>query len=75
MLLPQTDTSPKLTSIPCAKKKKNNNILNVANMLGLVHSVDIRELDGIQKYLNEFDAGLAIQTSFSSMLEVLADPS
>ena len=52
---------------------QNNNILNVANMLGLVHSVDIRELDGIQKYLNEFDAGLAIQTSFSSMLEVLAD--
>jgi len=66
----QTDTSPKLTSDLNAQ---NNNILNVANMLGLVHSVDIRELDGIQKYLNEFDAGLAIQTSFSSMLEVLAD--
>jgi len=66
----QTDTSPKLTS---ALNAQNNNIINVANMLGLVHSVDIRELDGIQKYLNEFDLGSAFPESFGSMLEVLAE--
>ena len=66
----QTDTSPKLTADLNAQ---NNNLLNVANMLGLVHSIDIRELDGIQKYLNEFDSGPLVPTSFSTMLEVLAD--
>ncbi len=66
----QTDTSPKLTTDLNAQ---NNNLLNVANMLGLVHSIDIRELDGIQKYLNEFDSGPLVPTSFSTMLEVLAD--
>ena len=66
----QTDSSPKLTADLNAQ---NNNITNVANMVGLVHSLDVRDFDGIQTYIAETDFGKAVPDSYTNMLELLAD--
>lgn len=65
----QTDNSPKLTADLNAQ---NNNITNVGNMVGNVHGLDVRDFDGVQKYISETDLGVAFPESFSSMLEYLA---
>lgn len=65
----QTDSTPRLTADLDAQQ---NNIINVGNMVGNVHGLDVRRFDGVEKYIDEFDMGLAVPTSFSSMLEFLA---
>ena len=45
---------PKLILIPkltATLNAQTNDITNVGNMTGLVHNPDIREFDGLQKYL------------------------
>ena len=64
----QTDAEPKLTATLNAQ---TNNIINVGNMTGLVHGIDIRDLDGVQEYLT-VDMGLAVPTAFTSTLEYIA---
>ena len=64
----QTDTDPKLTATLNAQ---TNDITNVGNMTGLVHNLDIREFDGLQKYLT-LEMGEATPSQFTSTLEYLA---
>ena len=65
----QTDNEPKLTATLNAQ---TNDIINVGNMTGNVHNLDVREFDGIQRYLNQLDMGDALPAVFSSTLEYLA---
>lgn len=65
----QTDTSPKLTADLNAQ---SNDLLNVGNMVGNVHNIDVREFDGIQNFINQLDLGVAFPESFSNVLEYLA---
>ncbi len=65
----QTDTSPKLTADLDAQ---TNNISNVGNMTGLVHNIDIREMDGIQDFINGIDLGEVFPESFDNILQYLA---
>ena len=64
----QTDTDPKLTATLNAQ---TNDIINVGNMTGNVHSLDIRTFDGLQQYLT-LNMGEAVPTMFTSTLEYLA---
>ena len=64
----QTETDPKLTATLNAQ---TNNIINVGNMTGLVHGLDIRKFDGVQQYLT-LEMGEAVPTTFTSTLEYLA---
>jgi len=64
----QTDTDPKLTATLNAQ---TNNIINVGNMTGNVHDLDIRTFDGLQQYLT-LNMGEAVPTVFTSTLEYLA---
>ena len=64
----QTETDPKLTATLNAQ---TNNIINVGNMTGLVHGLDIRNFDGVQQYLT-LEMGEAVPTVFTSTLEYLA---
>ena len=64
----QTDTDPKLTATLNAQ---TNDITNVGNMTGLVHNLDIRKFDGLQKYLT-LEMGEATPLQFTSTLEYLA---
>ena len=64
----QTDTDPKLTATLNAQ---TNNIINVGNMTGNVHGLDIRTFDGLQQYLT-LNMGEAVPTVFTSTLEYLA---
>lgn len=64
----QTETDPKLTATLNAQ---TNNIINVGNMTGNVHGLDIRTFDGLQQYLT-LNMGEAVPTVFTSTLEYLA---
>jgi|TARA_B100001057_G_scaffold72682_2_gene66950 hypothetical protein len=64
----QTETDPKLTATLNAQ---TNNIINVGNMTGLVHGLDVRNFDGVQQYLT-LEMGQAVPTTFTSTLEYLA---
>ena len=64
----QTETDPKLTATLNAQ---TNNIINVGNMTGNVHDLDIRTFDGLQQYLT-LNMGEAVPTVFTSTLEYLA---
>ena len=64
----QTDTDPKLTATLNAQ---TNNIINVGNMTGNVHGLDITTFDGLQQYLT-LNMGEAVPTVFTSTLEYLA---
>ena len=50
---------------------QTNNIINVGNMTGNVHGLDIRTFDGLQQYLT-LNMGEAVPTVFTSTLEYLA---
>jgi|TARA_B110000503_G_C7055611_1_gene374293 hypothetical protein len=65
----QTDATPQLGGDLNAN---NKNITNVANMTGLVHSIDVRKFNGVEtSNVLELDLGLAHPASFSTGLEYL----
>lgn len=66
----QTDSTPRLTA---DLDVQNNDIINVGNLVGNVHGLDVRRFDGVEKYTDELDMGLAFPESFSTMLEFLAN--
>ena len=68
MLHLQTDAESKLTATLNAQ---TNNIINVGNMTGLVHGIDIRDFNGVQEYLT-VDMDPAVPTAFTSTLEYIA---
>jgi len=64
-----TDTNPRLgTNLDGA----GNKIYGTSDIESNIWGIDIRQMDGIQSFINQLDLGEALPTSFSNALEYLS---
>jgi hypothetical protein len=64
-----TDTNPRLGA---NLDGAGNKIYGTSNIESNIWGIDIRQMDGIQPYVNQLDLGEAVPTSFSNALEYLS---